>query len=190
MSIQRVWINLICRIYLRIYLRSDSRSIITSIKLPVYALLHQRSARLYIVRHQICWNQYFKSYSDLRLPTDTQRFLSAVHKLMVVPECSCLLFVVSCFIDQSFVETVCFYLFLHKEITEIAKVSRGSVIQRGYKSVCSYNLLIVFFFFFFVIKYSNVLSTLSANLTDGFLWKLTSKILNFLQDIKSCATGI
>lgn len=62
------------------------------------------------VGQQICWNQYFKLKSLFKKLVFllTHRIFICCCKLILVPECSCLLFVVSCFIDQSFVKTMWF----------------------------------------------------------------------------------
>lgn len=84
-----------------------------------------------VVGQQICWNQYFKLRSVFKRLVFLlgHRIFICCCKLILVPECSCLLFVVSCFIDQSSLKLCDFCLFLHKKMTEIAGV-RGIVLQR------------------------------------------------------------
>lgn len=127
----RVWINIICRIYLRINLSSDSGSMIANINYQFLPLCIKevqdcsRSTNLLesVLQIEICSKKTWIFYWHAE-------FLSAVRKLILVPECSCLLFVVSCFIDQSFVKTVWFLFISAQENDRDAEVSRGSVLQR------------------------------------------------------------
>lgn len=92
----KVWISLIYRVSSGGNLSPDSKSVMAKMKLPISGLLHPRGAGQ---GQQMCWNQEFRLKSWIKetwFSTATQNcYLLCV--LLLVPECSCLWFVVSCF---------------------------------------------------------------------------------------------